>query len=216
MPTSDVTQPTVTDPRDREPPPAPKKPKVGPMVADASPPLLELTGPAPNAPAAERNRVISLYDMPDRVRFLAAKQLVGDWYPEYIGYATSQDEYDYADQLSLECAVKVTPLSLGGELGEKLIAHAGALTFKWDDKEICISPYSYRDGKVAVIEVLLDKVQLFPNQYVPNQIKYRFAVDDLPPVQGRPDVSKENGHWEFQKIGKGGREWFWVEAKAIN
>ena len=39
---------------------------------------------------------------------------------------------------------------------------------------------------------------------------------ELPKLAGTADVSAANGHWEFQKIGKGGREWFWVEAKAIN
>ena len=202
------------DPRDRAPPPAPKKPR----LACAAPTTLiygigGYDGSAPNAPCANRKLIVSMYDVPVSMREHAAKQLAATFLPVY---RMEKAEFNASD-IALDEAIKLTPLALpAGPLKEYLLSKS-VMTFEWDLTELWVD-LIYKQGVISHVQVNIEKMQA-NNRHVssapPPKVIYRFSVDSLPAPTGGADVSSANGHWEEIGSGKGGKHRFWVEAKAM-
>jgi len=189
---------TVTNPRDVAPPPAPKKVKpLQPSPSDITAHPFFLHGPAPGAPTKEPHKVKLSVQTPEVVK-MATKHMAAAFYPLWCEYY--EDDEDGAHYLALSGAAEVTPLGLPEGPFKEMVAEAiGYKTFTFDLDELWID-HNCKNGVVTTLTVNV------------NMQKFTYPIDAL----AAKDVSAEHGHWEFQKIGKGGREWFWVEAKAIN
>ena len=201
------------DPRDVAPPGAPKKAKLKPTPTDANPPPFFLHGPAPHAPIKGCRRTVKLSKLPQPLRKLAASHAAAVYLSAFR--KAFDGDSDWAHDDAEREAIICTPLALADEsLRDFITANVSSMTFEWATDELWFER-EHSLGKLARIVVCAQPLGQF------SKTRWEFPIEEL---EGSPslkrtasdNVKAENGHFEFQKIGKGGREWFWVEARAIN
>ena len=184
------------DPRDRAPPPAPKKAKkdVSSPTDITAHPLFWTT--APSAPLADRIRKVKLSEKDETMRMLATAHISAAFLPLYNEY--KEDDDVGACYMALDEASEITPLALGaGPFQNLVIKDIGAMTFMFDTDEFWIEKmYNSSDGTIKALKFWLH-----------GKGCYIYPVEVLAP----PAAKEKKGRVETIDIGKGGKARFYVE-----